>query len=162
MPPALHPPARLLGSGRGIGGFMSSILKHLGKLKPTDFAAGETLIAQGRPARLFVLGTGSLEVLRGDVPVATIDEPGAVVGEMAALLSRPASATVRTKTEVSAYVIDDPEKFFEKSPAVLLEIARTLARRLDATTAHLADNRHRFAGAEDMVFLEDVFALLGR
>ena len=88
-------------------------------------------------------------------------EPGAIVGEMSALLGRPASASVRARTPVTVYAIDDPEKFFEKSPAVLLEIARTLARRLDATTAHLADNRHRFAGAEDMVFLEDVFALLG-
>jgi CRP/FNR family cyclic AMP-dependent transcriptional regulator len=140
---------------------MSSILKHLGKLKPTDFAAGATLIAEGKPAKLYVLSSGSLEVLRGDMSVALLDEPGAIVGEMSALLGRPASASVRARTPVTVYVIDDPEKFFEKSPAVLLEIARTLARRLDATTAHLADNRHRFAGAEDMVFLEDVFALLG-
>lgn len=140
---------------------MSSILKHLGKLKPTDFAAGATLIAEGKPAKLYVLSSGSLEVLRGDMSVALLDEPGAIVGEMSALLGRPASASVRARTPVTAYAIDDPEKFFEKSPAVLLEIARTLARRLDATTAHLADNRHRFAGAEDMVFLEDVFALLG-
>ena len=140
---------------------MSSILKHLGRLKPTDFAAGATLIAEGKPAKLYVLSSGSLEVLRGDMSVALLDEPGAIVGEMSALLGRPASASVRARTPVTAYAIDDPEKFFEKSPAVLLEIARTLARRLDATTAHLADNRHRFAGAEDMVFLEDVFALLG-
>lgn len=141
---------------------MSSILKHLGKLKPAGFPAGATLIAEGRgPAKLYVLKTGTLEVLRGDIPVATLDEPGAVVGEMAALLDRPATATVRAKTPVTAYAIDDPEHFFEKSPTVLLEIARTLARRLDATTAHLADNRHRFAGKDDLVFLEDVFALLG-
>ena len=141
---------------------MSPILKHLGKLEPTDFAAGATLIAEGSgTAKLFVLSSGSLEVLRGGMSVATIDEPGAIVGEMAALLGRPASASVRARTPVSAYAIDDPEKFFAKSPAVLLEIARTLARRLDATTAHLADNRHRFAGKDDLVFLEDVFALLG-
>ena len=30
----LHPPARLLTSARHSGGFMSSILKHLGKLEP--------------------------------------------------------------------------------------------------------------------------------
>jgi CRP-like cAMP-binding protein len=139
-----------------------SILKHLGKLRPTAFGAGATLIAEGQgPAKLYVLSSGSLEVLRGDVRVATIDEPGAVVGEMAALLGRPASATVRARNAVTAHVIDDPDAFFEKSPAVLLEIARTLARRLDATTAHLADNRHRFAGKDDLVFLEDVFALLG-
>ena len=140
---------------------MSSILKHLGRLKPTDFAAGATLIAEGKPAKLYVLSSGSLEVRRGDMSVALLDEPGAIVGEMYALLGRPASASVRARTPVTVYAIDDPEKFFEKSPAVLLEIARTLARRLDATTAHLADNRHRFAGAEDRVFLEDVFALLG-
>lgn len=142
---------------------MSAILKHLGRLKPIDFPARATLIAEGDArARLYVLQTGRLEVLRGDVVIANIDEPGAVAGEMAALLGRPASATVRAKTPVAAYAIEDPEGFLEKSPAVLLEIARTLARRLDSTTAHLADNRHRFAGKDDLVFLENVFALLGR
>lgn len=140
----------------------SSLLKALGKLQPQDFAAGTTLIAQGEgPARLFILAEGTLEVVRGDVGVATIAEPGAAVGEMAALLGRPASATVRAKTAVRAYVVSDPNAFFEKSPGVLIEIARTLARRLDDTTAFLAESRHRFAGKDDLVFLEDVFALLG-
>src|SRR6185369_12177014 len=87
---------------------MSSILKLLGKLKPTDFPAGATLIAEGSAtAKLYVLASGSLEVLRGDMSVASIDEPGAIVGEMSTLLSRPASATVRARTPVSAYAIDD-------------------------------------------------------
>src|SRR6185369_10843606 len=89
---------------------MSSILKLLGKLKPTDFAAGATLIAEGSStAKLYVLSSGSLEVLRGEMSVATIDEPGAIVGEMAALLGRPASASVRARTPVTVYAIDDPE-----------------------------------------------------
>ncbi|MEO8756925.1 MAG: cyclic nucleotide-binding domain-containing protein [Devosia sp.] len=138
------------------------LLKHLSRLTPAAFAAGATLIAEGAatPA-LFVLATGTLEVLRAGEVVATLAEPGAVVGEMAALLGRSASATVRAKTAATAYIIDDPERFFEKSPAVLLEIARTLAQRLDTTTDFLVQSRHRFAGQEDMAFLEDVFALLG-
>jgi CRP/FNR family transcriptional regulator, cyclic AMP receptor protein len=138
----------------------SPIFKHL-SVTPTAFAAGETLIAEADAAPpLYVLDRGTLEIFRNAVLVASISEPGAVVGEMAALLGRPATATVRAKGPVSAYRVADPEKFFEKSPAVLLKIARTLAHRLDATTAFLVESRHRFAETQDMQFIDDVFALL--
>ena len=139
----------------------SPILKHLSRLAPSSFPAGATLIAEGDGAPpLYVLDSGTLEIFRNGVSVASISEPGAVVGEMAALLGRPATATVRAKGKVSAYLVADPEKFFEKSPAVLLKIARTLAHRLDTTTAFLVESRHRFAETQDMEFLDDVFALL--
>ena len=140
---------------------MSAIFKHMGRLAPTAFADGETLIAEGAAEpHLYVLEHGTLEIVRDAVTVASIDEPGAVVGEMAALLGRPATATVRARGPVSAYLVADPDEFFRKSPAVLLKIARTLAHRLDATTAFLVESRHRFAGREDELFLEDVFVLL--
>ena len=139
------------------------ILQHLAQRAPTSFPAGATLVAEGSTARrLLVLVSGTLEVVRDDIAVATLAEPGAVVGEIAALLGRPASATVRAKTAATAHVVAEPLQFLEQNPALLLEIARTLATRLDATTAFLVASRQKAGDTDDLDFLEAVFSLLGR
>ena len=139
------------------------ILQHLAHLTPAAFPAGANLVTEGANSRqLHILVTGTLEVVRDDVAVATLADPGAVVGEIAALLGRPASATVRAKTAVTAHVVAEPLAFLEQNPALLLEVARTLAARLDATTAFLVASRHKAGDADDLEFLEAVFSLLGR
>jgi CRP-like cAMP-binding protein len=139
------------------------ILTHLAPRTPTAFPAGATLVTEGSTARkLYVLVSGTLEVVRDDIAVATLSTPGAIVGEIAALLGRPASATVRAKGAVTAHVVADPEPFLAQNPALLLEIARTLATRLDATTAFLVASRQRAGETDDLEFLEAVFSLLGR
>jgi CRP/FNR family cyclic AMP-dependent transcriptional regulator len=51
------------------------------------------------------------------VPVARIDSPGAVFGEMSAVLDRPATATVRAVGQVQVHVADDPVAFLTDRPA---------------------------------------------
>jgi len=59
-----------------------------------DVAPGDTLIEEGAlDDHLFVLVRGRLRVHRGDVTVATLDA-GAAVGELAALVPEPRSASV--------------------------------------------------------------------
>ena len=54
------------------------------------------LIEEGATAgRMFVLESGEVVVEHDGVPFARIDTPGAVFGEMSAVLDRPATATVR-------------------------------------------------------------------
>ncbi len=102
-------------------------------------APGMDLIVEGgRSGRLYVLKEGELEVLRNGRRVATIRTPGAVIGEMAVLLGRPHTATVRALTAVDLFVIDDALAVLQARPDWLLQIARLLARRVDATTAALA------------------------
>src|SRR5476649_2266428 len=61
-----------------------------------NFAAGaEVLHEGGRTGHLYVLIEGRLEVVKGDTVVATLTEPGAVLGEMSVLLDQPHTATVR-------------------------------------------------------------------
>ena len=55
----------------------------------------EVLHEGGRTGHLFLLIEGRLEVVKGDTVVATMTEPGAVVGEMSVLLDTPHTATVR-------------------------------------------------------------------
>lgn len=103
------------------------------------FPAGSELITQGGNAAgsLMVLKEGEVEVLRDGKFVSTIRQPGAIFGEMSVLLDRPHSATVRAVTEVQLYVIDDALRVLEAHPAWLLQIARLLAQRVNATTAQL-------------------------
>lgn len=105
-------------------------------------APGMTLIEQGgRTGQLYVLKDGQLEVLRDGRHVSTIRTPGAVVGEISVLLDMPQSATVRAVTAVDYFVIDDAIAVLNAHPDWLLQIARLLAQRVNATTALLTRDK---------------------
>ena len=78
--------------------------------------------------------------------VALVEDPGAVFGEMSALLKRPHTATVRTLSPVSLHVFDDAENFLRSNPEIALFIGRLLAARLNAATTYLADLKSQFEG----------------
>ena len=125
------------------------------------FAAGDYLITEGgQSGSLFVLESGSVEILRGGMVVATVAETGAIIGEMSVLLDTPHSASVRAKTDTMALVVEHARDSLKKHPELLYKVAQILARRLSATTTFLVDARSQFAGKEDLVFLEEVFELL--
>jgi CRP/FNR family transcriptional regulator, cyclic AMP receptor protein len=105
-------------------------------------APGMDLIEQGgRTGQLYVLKDGELEVLRDGKHVTTIKTPGAVIGEMSILLDAPQTATVRAVTEVDYFVIDNAIDVLRSHPDWLLQIARLLAQRVNATTAQLTRDR---------------------
>jgi CRP/FNR family transcriptional regulator, cyclic AMP receptor protein len=105
-------------------------------------APGMALIEQGgKTGQLYVLKDGELEVLRDGKHVSTIKTPGAVLGEMSVLLDAPQTATVRAVTEVDYFVIDNALDVLRTHPDWLLQIARLLAQRVNATTALLTRDR---------------------
>ena len=111
-------------------------------LKRDFLAAGMTLIEQGgRTGQLYVLKEGQLEVIRDGKHVSTIKTPGAIVGEMSVLLDMPQSASVRAVTNVELYVIDNAIDVLHTHPEWLLQIARLLAQRVNATTALLTRDK---------------------
>ncbi len=93
-----------------------------------------------------MLKSGTVEVRRSGTVVTTIDAPGAVLGEMSALLERPHTASVVAATDVEAYGLEDGIAFLRERPALALHVAALLAERLDTTTSLL--NRLK-AGAEE-------------
>jgi CRP/FNR family cyclic AMP-dependent transcriptional regulator len=109
-------------------------------------AGTEVLHEGGRTGHLYVLIEGRLEVVKGDTVVATIVEPGAVLGEMSVLLDAPHTATVRAAQDSAIYEIDDAAAFMRQQPAVALIIARMLAQRLNVATTYLADLKHQYGG----------------
>jgi CRP/FNR family transcriptional regulator, cyclic AMP receptor protein len=126
---------------------MTDILDLVKSQKPQDFGAGDTLIHEGLTlGKLFVLAEGQVEVIRRDMQVTHVDEPGSVFGEMSVLLDQPYSATVKALSDVKAYVIDDALGFLQQHPEASLELATLLARRLYYTTAYLVDLQQQAAG----------------
>ncbi len=105
-------------------------------------APGMALIEQGgKTGQLYVLKDGELEVVRDGKHVTTIRTPGAVIGEMSVLLDLPQTASVRAVSEVDFFVIDNAIDVLKTHPDWLLQIARLLAQRVNATTALLTRDR---------------------
>lgn len=125
---------------------MREILPACADLPQREVPAGETILVEGEDAGIMlVLAEGAVEVVKGEVPVSVVDDPGAFFGEMAVLLGRPHSATVRTVEPSRFFVVTDPASFLQENPEVALMLARLLARRLHAMTTYLADIKHQFA-----------------
>ncbi|MFO1210152.1 MAG: cyclic nucleotide-binding domain-containing protein [Amaricoccus sp.] len=135
---------------------MSAILDLCAGLPEVGFASGDVLIDEGgRTGRLFFLVSGEVTVLKGETEVARVSEPGAVFGEMSALLGMPYSASVRAVGPVRVRLSTDAEAFIAANPEVALHTARILARRLHAATAYLADVKAQFADQKNHFAMMD-------
>jgi CRP-like cAMP-binding protein len=126
---------------------MKDILKYCVGGHEQKIMAGETILHEGsRTGRLHILMDGQVEVVRGDVVVASIAEPGAIFGEMSVLLEQGHTAAVRAATDATIYEIGDAARFMRDNPDVALLVAKLLARRLYVATTYLADLRRQYAG----------------
>lgn len=126
---------------------MRDILEYcIGGVRRSVAAGTLVLHEAGRTGHLYVLIEGRLEVIKGDTVVATLSEPGAVLGEMSVLLDQPHTATVRAALDSVVYEIDDAASFLREQPAVAILIARMLAQRLNAANTYLADIKRQYAG----------------
>jgi CRP-like cAMP-binding protein len=109
--------------------------------------AGTVLLKQGtRSNKLYVLLDGTVEVRREDMLVTTISEPGAMFGEMSALLDVDHTANVIAATSVTVYQFADAAAFLQSDPQVALTVARKLAQRLNTVTTYLVDLKRQYAG----------------
>ena len=129
---------------------MRAVLDYCSGAVQRTVSAGTLILHEGSTTgHLFVLIEGKLEVVKGDTVVASIVEPGAVVGEMSVLLDQPHTATVRAASDSTIYEFSDAASFLREQPAVTLLIARLLAQRLNVATTYLADIMHQYAGHGD-------------
>ena len=126
---------------------MRSVLDYCAGAPQKSVSAGATVIREGQTTgHLYVLIEGRLEVVKGDTVVASIAEPGAVLGEMSILLDQPHTATVRAASDSTFYEIEDAASFLRGQPDVTLLIARLLAQRLNVANTYLADIKRQYAG----------------
>jgi CRP/FNR family transcriptional regulator, cyclic AMP receptor protein len=112
-----------------------------------ELPAGTVLLKQGtRSGKLYILLDGTVEVKREETLVATINEPGAMFGEMSALLDVDHTANVIASTPVTVYEFADAAGFLQSDPQVALTVARKLAQRLNTVTTYLVDLKRQYAG----------------
>jgi len=125
-------------------------------LSDATYPSGAQILVEGRRHHeLLVLVSGAVRVTVSGAEIRTIDEPGAIFGEMATLLDAPATATVTAVGECRFKKADDAASFMRDHPGFALEIASTLARRLDLITRYLADLRNQYADRSDHLGVVD-------
>ena len=108
----------------------------LAALPLQSFGAGETVFAEGtKTGRLLILKSGAVSIFKGDIEFAQVAEPGAVFGELSALLDAPHSADVRA-LEKSEFHVADAAALLQ-DPTALLYVTMVLARRIDAANQGL-------------------------
>jgi len=139
------------------GAIMSAILELIAGHRVENFDAGALVIEQGATGGpMFVVVRGEVEVLRDNVRVAKISEPGAVFGEMHVLLGGPHTASVRTLKPSTFAIIENPRQFLASSPEASLLVAELLATRLDAMNKYLVDVKQQYEGHDHLGMLDNV------
>jgi CRP/FNR family transcriptional regulator, cyclic AMP receptor protein len=126
---------------------MRALLEHCVGGRERSFPVGTQVISEGETTgRLYVLVDGEFDVVKDGTVVASVAEPGEILGEMSVLLGQPHTATVRAASTSKVYEFDDAATFLSSQPSVALLVARTLAQRLFNATTYLADIKRQYAG----------------
>jgi CRP-like cAMP-binding protein len=141
---------------------MASILTLTKGQPQRKLGRNDVLITEGDAGgQLYVLELGSLIVERDGVTIATIEEPGALIGEMSVLLGVDHSATVRAEMQSTVRVIEDAIPFLERNPLMALHVATLACERLDRTSALLVELRKETEGkASEQGLLSRIFSSL--
>jgi CRP/FNR family cyclic AMP-dependent transcriptional regulator len=137
-------------------GSIGAVLAYCDAFPQDKFKAGEVLITEG-PAtdRMYILAVGEVEVMRGETQVASTGMPGAIFGEISALLGGPHIATVRALTDTSAFRIENARDLLLNHREISFHVSSILARRLTDATAYLADLKRQFADRSDHLGMVD-------
>lgn len=97
-----------------------------------EYERGSTICEENTPGDdMFILKSGSLDVIVHGARVASIDEPDTIIGEMALLLGEKRTATLKAKNTVILAQIKkkDLQDVALKQSNFMPDIARTLAKR---------------------------------
>jgi CRP/FNR family cyclic AMP-dependent transcriptional regulator len=112
---------------------------RLAALPLATYEAGETVCAAGwMTGRLLILKEGAVAIVKEGIEIARVAEPGAVFGELSALLDQPHTADVRA-LETSRFHVADAAALLAEDPIALLYVAAVLARRLDGANRALIE-----------------------
>lgn len=137
-------------------GSIGAVLNYCDPFPLDKFKPGQVLLPEGPGTdRMFILATGEVEVLRGETQVADIAIPGAIFGEIAALLGGPHTATVRAVTDVTAFRIEGARSLLMSHREISFHVSSILARRLTDATTYLADLKRQFADRSDHLGMVD-------
>src|SRR3954451_12649963 len=104
---------------------MRAVLDYCTGGTERQVAAGTLIVAEGgTTGHLYVLMQGKLEVLKGEMVVATVTEPGAVLGEMSVLLGQPHNGNAGACSDCALYEFEDAASFLRPEAGVAPLIAK--------------------------------------
>lgn len=139
---------------------MLALVEHLPEVA---FDAGDILIREGDAGGgIWVLMSGKLQVRKGDMAVNTIDEPGAIIGEISVLLGHPYGATIEAMEPTRTRYAGDGGALLLGDPEITRLIAVGLAERLNYVTAYLADLKHQYGDAPGLSMVDTVLTRLAQ
>ena len=122
--------------------------ESLAALPLVIYQADDSVIAEGsRTGRLFILKKGKVFVVKEGTEIAKVTEPGAVFGELSALLDQPHTADVRA-LETSEFHVADATMLLTQNPIAVLHIATMLAHRLNGANQALIQLKHQVLTGE--------------
>jgi CRP/FNR family transcriptional regulator, cyclic AMP receptor protein len=118
----------------------SQVLEKVSSFPLRAFERGDIVLSEGSDThRLLFLNRGVVDVVKDEVQLTRIAEPGAVFGDMSVLLGLPHTADVLAVAPSSFYIVDHAEGFLREEPLVTLYVATVLAGRLDEVNRHLIE-----------------------
>jgi signal-transduction protein with cAMP-binding, CBS, and nucleotidyltransferase domain len=127
----------------------SQVLEKVSGFPLRAFERGDVVLSEGSAThRLLFLKRGAVDVVKDEVELTRVSEPGAVFGDMSVLLGQPHTADVLAAEPSSFYIVDHAEGFLRKEPLVALYVATVLAGRLDEVNRHLIEVWGRSAEPE--------------
>lgn len=128
------------------------------------YEAGDVVLHESSSTnRILILQRGTVEIVKDDVQLARISEPGAVFGEMGFILGRPHTANVYAVGPSSFFVIKEFAAFLQAEPDMARYLMVVMAERLDAVNHLLIDARAIYQEAQQQHgMLDEVFARIGR
>ncbi len=125
------------------------VLDDLG-LEQVMIEAGTVVLEEGRRTRkVYVLISGSVDIKASNQYLATVDTPGAILGEISALMGTEPVATATTKEDSSFYVIEEFSDFMREHPEACLSVAQILACRLVNMNNHLVHIKEEIAKLQE-------------
>jgi CRP-like cAMP-binding protein len=127
------------------------------RLPEIELAPGDVLCGEGdHSGSIWVLVDGSLVVTKQGVEINRVNQPGALIGEMAVLLRGDNQATVTAITPSRLRVAGDGAGWLGSDPAIITGVAVGLATRLNFLTSYLADLKHQYGDAPGLAMVGDV------
>ena len=127
---------------------------RLAALPLASYGPGETVFTEGTSTgRLLILKSGAVSIVKGGTEIAKVARPGAVFGELSALLDQPHSADVLT-LEASEFHVADAAALLAQDPVALLYVAMSLARRLDGANQGLLELKNQLEAGESSSLID--------
>ena len=140
---------------------MNELLAQSAGLPELSFEADEEIISEGTPGgAIWILVSGALRVHKNNVVVNEITTPGAVVGEISALLGTPYSATVQAAEKSVLRCAEDGAGLLASDPEITMLVARGLAERLNFVTTYLVDLKQQYGDEPGLAMIPTVLRQL--